>query len=398
VAEQEEKKGDTFSASFWARRASALVPDDEGALRRLLEFLRRIGDHAGALAAYDEFARRIMTDYDIEPATETQALIRELRMRSASTRLESGRSEPARVPRSRGSFVVLPFSIHGGAEIAFLREGMVELLSHSLTGAAGLSAVDPGTVIRIADGAAPGWLLDVSRAAELADRVGAELFVLGTAIEHGGVVRLHARLFDGADSRRPIAESSAEGATFALFDLVDRIAAGLLVERIGPASADLTRMAARPTRSLPAFKAYLRAEHALRERTFEAAIGEFHQATSEDNEFALAYYRLAVAASHGEADNLTVDALKSAVAHASRLPEEHRRLLQAYVAFHHGRADEAEAAYRLILRDFPDSIEARFQLGDVLFRYNPLRGRSAYEAREHFQLVADLDAGFLCPK
>jgi tetratricopeptide (TPR) repeat protein len=257
--------------------------------------------------------------------------------------------------------------------------------------------VDPGTVIRLVDAATPGSLLDLGRARELADRTGAELFVLGTAIEHGGRVRLHARLYDRAERRHPAAESATEGATGELFELVDRIAAGLLLGRIGPASADLTRTAAHPTRSLAAFKAYLRAEQALRERNFEAAIGEFQQATAEDGEFALAYYRLAIAAGHGEADNVAADALERALALASRLPEQHRRLLRAYAAFHRGRADEAEAAYRLLLRDFPNSIEARFQLGDVLFRYNPLRGRSPCEAREHFRRVADLDAGFLCP-
>jgi len=63
----------------WARRAVALTPDDETAIQRLLRFLLRRGDRAGALRAYESFRRRFETEYGLQPSAETRALVREIR-------------------------------------------------------------------------------------------------------------------------------------------------------------------------------------------------------------------------------------------------------------------------------------------------------------------------------
>src|SRR5437588_9649270 len=76
--------GDRSGAAALARRAIGFSPEDEGALARLIAFLDDLGDRAGALGAYDEFARRLKQEYDAEPAPETQALIRSVRERTAA--------------------------------------------------------------------------------------------------------------------------------------------------------------------------------------------------------------------------------------------------------------------------------------------------------------------------
>src|SRR3989442_737337 len=76
--------GDRGDAAALARRAAGFAPEDEGALARLIAFLDDLGDRAGALGAYDEFARRLKQEYDAEPAPETQALIRSVRERTAA--------------------------------------------------------------------------------------------------------------------------------------------------------------------------------------------------------------------------------------------------------------------------------------------------------------------------
>ena len=53
--------------------------------------------------------------------------------------------------------------------------------------------------------------------------------------------------------------------------------------------------------------------------------------------------------------------------------------------------DEAESLYNTITGTYPDDVEAWFHLGDLLFHSNPLRGRSAAEAREPFERVVRLD-------
>src|SRR5262245_27909913 len=57
AAEQEEAAGNLTHALRLGRRAAALSSGDERAFRRLLAMLSRAGDRAGALSAYDDFAR-----------------------------------------------------------------------------------------------------------------------------------------------------------------------------------------------------------------------------------------------------------------------------------------------------------------------------------------------------
>lgn len=61
-------------AGRWARRAVRYAWDDERALRRALALLDRLGDRAGALRLYDEFARRLRAEYEAEPSRETAAV------------------------------------------------------------------------------------------------------------------------------------------------------------------------------------------------------------------------------------------------------------------------------------------------------------------------------------
>jgi DNA-binding SARP family transcriptional activator/tRNA A-37 threonylcarbamoyl transferase component Bud32 len=82
LAEQYEAGGDEVGCSKWARRAVDLAPFDEGAVHRLIELLDRIGNRAGALSAFDHFARRLGAEYAAEPSPETKALIDRVRARN----------------------------------------------------------------------------------------------------------------------------------------------------------------------------------------------------------------------------------------------------------------------------------------------------------------------------
>jgi serine/threonine-protein kinase len=74
-----ESEDQFTDAGLMARRAVRYNADDERVLRRTLTMLARIGDHAGALRLYDDFAQRMRTDFDAEPSPETTKLVRSLR-------------------------------------------------------------------------------------------------------------------------------------------------------------------------------------------------------------------------------------------------------------------------------------------------------------------------------
>jgi serine/threonine-protein kinase len=74
-----ETAGDGSGALHWARRAGEILPFDESVIRRLLELHVRSGDRAGAFNAYENFARRLKSEFEAEPARETQELVDRIR-------------------------------------------------------------------------------------------------------------------------------------------------------------------------------------------------------------------------------------------------------------------------------------------------------------------------------
>ncbi len=278
---------------------------------------------------------------------------------------------------------------------------MVDLLSRGLDGAGDLRTIDAGTILTAAARDNGGDVFDVERGRSVARRVGAGWYVLGSIHAAGARVRLQAALYGGTDARAGAqTHVTVEGDSAELFELVDRLSAQLLVKRGGAAMSRLAETAAITTHSLVALKAYLDAERRLRAASLQparldSAITMFQQAVTEDSTFALAHYRMAVAAGWANRPGMSTAAARRAITWSGRLTERDRRLLTAYVDFRRGAANSAERQYRAILRDYPDDLEALFQLADVLHHYNPLRGRPRREARELFSQVLDLDPGFL---
>ncbi|MFN2398811.1 MAG: protein kinase, partial [Gemmatimonadaceae bacterium] len=309
-------------------------------------------------------------------------------------------SGPA-LPASAARVAVLPFAVRGSESFAYLAEGMVDLLSRGLDGAGDLRTVDPATILTAVTRNAGEGILDVERARSIAQRVGAGLYVLGSINAIGGRVHIQAALYDESNTNAGAhTQASVDGDSAQIFELVDRLSAQLLVKRGQGLGSRLTETAAITTRSLVALKAYLDAERRLRAASLQpakldSAITMFQQAVNEDSTFALAHYRMAVAAGWANRHSMSTAAATRALALSDRLGERDRRLLAAYVDYRRGNANAAERQYRAVLTDYPDDLEALFQLADVLFNFNPLRGRSRGEAREAFSQVLDQDPGFL---
>ncbi|MFW6084691.1 MAG: tetratricopeptide repeat protein [Gemmatimonadota bacterium] len=96
-AAADRRQADT---AYWGRRALALMPGDEAALRRLITLLDGIGDRAGAVRAYEEAAELYATEYETEPSPETQELIEDVRARDRprERQVAMPASEPAADP------------------------------------------------------------------------------------------------------------------------------------------------------------------------------------------------------------------------------------------------------------------------------------------------------------
>ena len=301
------------------------------------------------------------------------------------------------VPPSASRLAVLPFSAPTTGPFVYLAEGMVDLLSRNLNGVGEQATVDPGRVMSTVGGE-KGGVQDVERGRYFARRLGAVRYILGSVHAAGGHLRIQAQLYQEGDGEpESVAQASAEGDSTALFALVDQLSAQLLVSGDQGQGARLAQTASLTTNSLPALKAYLDAERKLRAARFDSAVAGFQAATALDSSFALAHYRLGIAAMWHGRMGLLAPSISRALALADRLGERDRALLSAFADMARGAPDRAERQYREILDKYPDDLEARFQLANVLYYYNAPRGRPPGEAREHYDRVLEVDPKFICP-
>jgi tetratricopeptide (TPR) repeat protein len=292
------------------------------------------------------------------------------------------------------SLAVFPFAVRGGATFGYLGEGLMDLLSRNLAGAAELQPVDPSLVLRLSGGVEPP---DRATAALLARRAGAGRYVLGSLTQAGDQLRIDAALYAVGDEARVPPMRMVQGDTAQLFDLIDRLTAALLADYgSGAASERLVRTAAGTTASLDALKAYLEGEQRFRSGEHADGVDAFRRALGHDSAFALARYRLAL--SHhmrGEHDIAQRESGR-ALADAGRLSAHERRIIEAFHAYHEGRVAEAERQLREVIREHPRDLEARLILAELLIQYAPLRAQPLTEAQRLLEEVNEADPRFAC--
>ncbi|MBW3628071.1 MAG: hypothetical protein KY464_02125 [Gemmatimonadetes bacterium] len=469
LAEAAEAEGDGAGAADWGRRAADLTPGDEAPLRRLLELLARLGDRAAAVRAYEDFARRLGQEWEMEPSDRTRRLAAEIRARRdegavppseaalppvptpvAAPRTvpllpggrgrEEGQSAhagavadpvaPAITPRPStcrylvaGAVVVLvllavaggalwratrdgstarrvgtarvavlPFVVRGTSEWAYLSDGMADLLSAKLDGAGTLRSVDLQTLLGSLE--VQGGVVDPRQGRKHAQRLEADLYVLGSVVATGERLQLRAALYDAdrSGNAEPAAAVTVEGAADELPRLVDALTSRLLADRLRAPDQRLDRTAALTTPSLPALKAYLQGMGAFRAGFFEPAVASLSRAVQADSGFALAWYRLAVA-QHWAATPAPVwrESARQALLRADRLSPQNRLLLQGLHASGAQRYGEAERAYRQAVLERPDDVEGWEQLAETLYHAGPQRGQPAANARSAWERTLALN-------
>jgi len=294
------------------------------------------------------------------------------------------------LPGEPESVAVFPFTVSGDNELQYLSRGVVDLLTTSLDGAGSLRGVDPRVLFAALEArrlTTPG----LTDAGAIAGRLQASRFVMGSVAGARGRVRLLAALYARSDPDSAIATAVTEGEASDLFRLVDDLASQLLAGSLSAPRDRLTRVAAATTSSLPALKSYLAGEDQLRAGRYADAAASFQRATQLDSGFALAYYRLTIAADWLGRDTLERAAADMAARLVGRLGDHDASLVNAAVAMQRGDLVTAERLYREIVVDYPDDMEAWLQYGELLFHQNPLRGRSATEARTAYEHVLALD-------
>ena len=443
LARSAEARGNLQDALVWWRRLATADPFNARVTLGLMMALTAAGDRAGAIQYARLHEILLREELDLAPDDSVVALAERLRTTPTSTptvrQLDAPKTtvgdvtpavdfSPARIPEpsvalparrsplgrrvafvvttialltaglwmstrklratrpDRAVIAVFPFRIAGPANNAYLREGIVDLLSRDLDGAGDLRAIDPHALVRVVRRDST-VVDDPTHAATLAGELGAGQFVLGEIIGRGDHIRINALLFDRSNGARPLIGAVVEGPPDEIFALVDKLTEQLLSGRAQGPGSRLTRTASLTTSSLAALKAYLDGEAHYAAAQYALALDSYQRAVSEDSTFALAYYRLSNAADWASRQELVLPAARLAVRFADRLSEHDRVLVKAHLDWREGDIEEAGHGYRQLVHAYPDDIEAWYQLGELLFHRNPLRGRSFTEAWGPFSRV-----------
>jgi len=211
---------------------------------------------------------------------------------------------------------------------------------------------------------------DAASPLEVARQVGARYAVTGSYQAAGGRLRITAQLADAA-SGETIADLREDGALGEVFELQDRVLAGVLAA-LGEAAPDATPVAPPPERpGLDVFECYARGRQRLHDFSpagLEEAARHFEQALVLDPGFAPAHAGLGTCRMFrhiGSADPADLDA---ALAHFERaaeldpgLPEVPIRL--AYLYGRRRRYDDARVAADRGVAAEPDNDEAYYFRG-----------------------------------
>lgn len=301
---------------------------------------------------------------------------------------------PYRSPRgaAAGLTAVLPFRVTApDSSIAWLHEGMVELLTIRLAGEGGMPVVQPGVslsawhrTVPVGEEVPSGVTLE-----RIAREINANQIIDGSVTGTGNRVLLTAWLRTPSGEGGAV-QASAEGLRDSLPDLVDQLAARLLGLSSGVAG---DRLASLTSASLPALRAFLAGRAALRRGQSAEAMRRFHEAILIDSTFALSGLELVrVGFQVGLEENVSRGHLVARRGR-DRLAPADRALLDV-LTDQFTTASELFRKWNIVVQAYPDRPESWYGLGDSYFHWGGLAGldRSFERAEDAFARGWHLDS------
>lgn len=314
---------------------------------------------------------------------------------------------PAADVRAR-HFLLLPFrNLNRSEALEWLVGGSPLMLADALGPLRELTVVPHEHLLaaRRRLGIADGADLDALQLRRVAEETGGWTVINGNIIASAGRLRITAQATDaltGAVLKRAsmdVAEGADVRASY------DRIAVQLLeVAGLPPHQGDLTALT---TQSLEAYRAYLRGMALLNQSAFRQAEQAFAEAVRLDSTFALAWARLASAASAWNLANLAnpfsvvYRASERAAALLPRLPPRVAMIVRGQNAFLRGNIARARAIADSALRADADDLDALEMVAAIelidpvlLEGAHPPRLRGSFNTTvRHARRVIELDPG-----
>ncbi|MDZ7695263.1 MAG: BTAD domain-containing putative transcriptional regulator [Balneolaceae bacterium] len=148
LAEEAEQNNDRKMARKWANRAAEYLPYSGETQQRLIALLKRNGDRAGAREAYDRYAERLRTEWDMEPTDKLKALVENMEVQEPG---RHGAAEPKseQPPITSSGEIPKDKSSHGTADSTPVYLGQEEDTASGISNSMKWSAV-AGLLILVA--------------------------------------------------------------------------------------------------------------------------------------------------------------------------------------------------------------------------------------------------------
>lgn len=291
---------------------------------------------------------------------------------------------------------VMPFHVVGEG-VQLWREGLVDLMSTALDATGQFRASDPRAVInrwrRVAQD--PDVLPEPEIAADVAASLNAGRLILGSLIRTSpGQVRVSADLYSVRWLRR-VASGAVEGSEEEMTTLVDRLTIELLRSIWEGDSVPSIRLSALTTTSLPALRAYLEGEQALRRSQFEEAQMAFSAAIDADSTLAIAHYRLGL--SYGWGRGIGSDARRhfaAAARHTQGLTERDSLVIVGWKLVDVDGDLNGIGVFERLAARYPDDVEAWYGLGEAYFHLGGQMGLRIEDSIDPFERTLTLDPTF----
>jgi tetratricopeptide (TPR) repeat protein len=185
-------------------------------------------------------------------------------------------------PMTTTTLAVAPFEVLDPS-LNLWKEGLVDVLSRNLDGAASMHTVSPSAAIKQWRNARVGR----DEAFAFAKRTGAQLIVYGSLQPAGrDIANATVWLLDARSASNQPTEIQVRDSTARMDRLTDSLSVRLL-SALGASSTGSTRSLG--SGSLPAIKAFLLGTQYFRNTRFDSAAAAFRQAISIDSSFAIAH-------------------------------------------------------------------------------------------------------------
>ena len=285
------------------------------------------------------------------------------------------------VAMDAGVVAVLPFEYSGTPDLAYLREGIVNVLEANLTGEGGPRAIASQTIIaqwKRRGGETKGLTEDEARA--LAAEVGAGQIIRGGIVAAGNEIVVSATLLPVSGTGEQV-QARVNGPADSIASLATRLAGQLLSLRVGEAKDRLEALQSVPPAAL---RAYLVGQQKMRESRFLEAHQAFSTALGMDSTFALAAMGLATAQSWSPINFGAGNVIGVAYQNRNRLgPRDsivlHMRIPAAFAGHPLSLREIMDVRERLV-QQVPDRPEAWYLIGDQYFHTGAAIGISRDEA------------------